>query len=341
MFKIKPKLNKEKNDDVKKVIKNKPGTQLQTKQTTVLARKKPIIEEKDKDESNFYAISYRLMAKRVKFLFPRLISLEPKIRQAGMPVHYEAYVCAIVLVSFVMGIVGLVAGAAVSLIVKLDPPAFGYLLPIILGSALSQGAFGIMYMLPRMSIKSRTSKISNELPYYIGYMATLSASGLSSEGVFKAIARDEDSKEELVQDARVLVRNIELLGMDILTAIKDLIKRAPPGPYSDLLEGLISTVESGGDMKSYFIATAKVQMEEKKLMLKKATESLGMLAEIYTILLIVFPLLGVIIFSIMAIMTPSLGGMSLTTLMKGLAYVMVPLFGVMLLIMMDSMVPKR
>ena len=38
---------------------------------------------------------------------------------------------------------------------------------------------------------------------------------------------------------------------------------------------------------------------------------------------------------------PNLGGFSLTTLMKGLAYVMVPIFGTMMLFMIDSMTPKR
>jgi len=82
-------------------------------------------------------------------------------------------------------------------------------------------------------------------------------------------------------------------------------------------------------------------LQEKKLMLQKATASLGIVAEMYTILMIVFPLLSAIMLSIMAIMTPNLGGFSLTTLMKGLAYVMVPVFGTMMLFMIDSMTPKR
>ena len=75
--------------------------------------------------------------------------------------------------------------------------------------------------------------------------------------------------------------------------------------------------------------------------LKKSTESLGVMAEMYTTLLIVFPLMAVIMLSIMAIMSPDLAGFDLITLMNLLTYVMVPFFGVILLFMMDSMVPKR
>jgi flagellar protein FlaJ len=171
-------------------------------------------------------------------------------------------------------------------------------------------------------------------------MATLATSGLSLEGIFKAIA-NEETEEEIVRDAKFITRNIDVMGMDLVTAINDLVKRTPSGPYSELLEGAIITVQSGGNLKEYFIATGKVQLEEKKMALRKSTESLGIMAELYTILLIVFPLLAIIMLSIMAIMSPSLAGFDLMTLMNLMTYVMVPFFGFILLFMMDSMVPKR
>jgi len=65
------------------------------------------------------------------------------------------------------------------------------------------------------------------------------------------------------------------------------------------------------------------------------------IAEMYTILLIVFPLMSIIMLSIMAIMSADLAGFDLITLMNLLAYVLVPFFGVLILFMMDTMVPKR
>jgi flagellar protein FlaJ len=331
-----------KKDDVERLDKKNLDAEIKTlEKTPGLLKAKKEQQKKDKAEiSSFYAIAYRLLARRVAFLFPRLISLEPKLKQGGMLVHYEAYVCGLVLMSFIGGIIGVVFGGMLSFVFKMEPPELAIVFPIILASALSQGIFGFMMMYPKLNIKSRTSRISAELPYYIGYMATLSASGLGLEGVFKAIAKEE-SKEEIVKDAKIIARNLEVLGMDILTALKDLIERTPPGAYNELLEGLISTTESGGSLQEYFTATAKVQMEEKKLLLKKMTSSLGIVAEMYTILMIVFPLLAVIMLSIMAIMTPNLGGFDLITLMKLLTYGFVPFFGMMMLVMMDSMVPKR
>jgi len=316
------------------------NTQIQTLEKTELAKRREEEGLNEKEKFDFYAFSYRLIGKKILFLYPRLIRLEKKIRESGMLTHYEAYISGMMFLMVLMGVVGVVVGVVMSLLLNLQPAILDSLLPFILGSTLSQVSFGFMWYYPNLQSKKRMSKIAGELPYYIGYMATLSASGLTLEGVFKAVATEE-SDEYITKDARHMIRNLELLGMDIITALKEIVERTPQSPYQELLEGLISTVESGGNMKEYFIATANVQMEEKKVMLKKMTASLGIVAELYTILLIVFPLLSIIMLSIMAIMTPTLAGMSLMTLIQMLTYMFVPLLGVMMLIMIDAMVPKR
>ncbi len=287
-----------------------------------------------------HVLSYRLLNKHIQFLYPRLSKLEKTIKHAMMPIPFEVYVCSVVFFSIIAGAIGLVAGVIIAIVIDIQPAAFAFLLPIIASAGMAQGTFFILQMVPEINVKNRASKLIDELPHFIGYMATLATSGLSLEGIFKSIA-SEDSEEEIVKDAKFITRNIDVMGMDLVTAINDLIKRSPPGPYADLLEGAIITVQSGGELKEYFIATGKVQLEEKKMAIKKSTDSLGVMAEMYTILLIVFPLMSIIMLSIMAIMSPDLAGFDLMTIMNLLTYVMVPFFGFLLLFMMDSMVPKR
>ena len=294
----------------------------------------------EESASSIHILSYRLLNSHIQFLYPKLGKLEKTLKQSRIPIPFEVYVCSMVFFSFIAGLVGLSAGIAIAILVNIQPVAFAFLLPIITGAGMAQITFFILQLMPNINIKNRSAKLIEEIPHFIGYMATLATSGLSLEGIFKAIA-NEDTEEEIVRDAKFITRNIDVMGMDLVTAINDLIKRTPSGPYSELLEGAIITVQSGGDLKEYFIATGKVQLEEKKMALRKSTESLGIMAELYTILLIVFPLLAVIMLSIMAIMSPSLAGFDLMTLMYLMTYVMVPFFGFILLFMMDSMVPKR
>lgn len=287
-----------------------------------------------------HVYSYKLLNDHIKFLYPKLRSMEKSIKQAMMPIPFEVYVSSMVFFSLIAGICGMIIGIIATQFINIQPAIVGYLLPPITGMALMAMTFGILQIIPPVRVKNRSTKLLEEIPHFIGYMSTLATSGLSLEEIFKSIAKEE-TDEDIVKDAQFITRNIEILGMDLITAVKDLINRTPPGPYSELLEGAIITSQSGGDLKEYFNATAKVQLEEKKMLLQKTTESLGSVAEIYTILLIVFPLLAVIMLSIMGIMSPSLGGFDLLTLMNILTFAVVPLSGILMLVMMDTMVPKR
>ena len=280
-----------------------------------------------------------MLNRHIDFLYPKLPKLSESIKQAMMPVPFEVFVASMVSSSFIAAIIGGILAIVVSVILNIEPLLIG-LLAIVGSLGLGIATFAVLQIMPLLNAKTRLTKLREETPHYIGYMATLCASGLSLEGVFKAIAQ-EQSNEEIVKDARFVTRNIEILGMDVITAVNDLIKRTPRGSYSELLEGAIITFKAGGNLREYFLATAKVHLEEKKINVKRSTESLGIMAEMYTILLIVFPLMAVIMLSIMAIMSPDLGGFDLITLMNMLTYVMVPLFGIVMLLLMDSMVPKR
>ncbi len=290
--------------------------------------------------SSIHVISFKLLNQHLRFLYPKLYKLKKNIMQSMMPVPFEVYVCSMIFFSVLAGIVGTLIGVIFTSMVKIQPDSVSYVLPMLVGFSLMEITFLIMYILPSINLKTRSARLLEEIPHFIGYMGTLATSGLNLEEIFKAIAK-EKTNEEIVKDSRFITRNIQILGMDLITAIKDLINRTPTGPYSELLEGAVVTVQSGGGLTEYFTATAKAQLEEKKRALKKSTESLGVVAEMYTILLIVFPLLAVIMLSIMAIMSPSLAGFDLITLMNILTFAVIPLCGVMMLIMMDSMVPKR
>jgi len=290
--------------------------------------------------SSIHVISYKLLNQHLRFLYPKLYKLKKNIMQSMMPVPFEVYVCSMIFFSVLAGIVGTLIGIIFTSMIKIQPDSVSYVLPMLVGFTLMEITFLIMYLLPGINLKTRSARLLEEIPHFIGYMGTLATSGLNLEEIFKAIAK-EKTNEEIVKDSRFITRNIQILGMDLITAIKDLISRTPTGPYSELLEGAVVTVQSGGGLREYFTATAKAQLEEKKRVMRKSTESLGVVAEMYTILLIVFPLLAVIMLSIMAIMSPSLAGFDLITLMNILTFAVIPLSGVIMLIMMDSMVPKR
>ena len=304
----------------------------------ISAEKKLLIKEKIQHHS-LYDTGYNLLSKRISFLFLRLYMLNEKLEKSMMPIPYEVYVSGMVLFSMIASVVGLGAGIGIAFLFGVQPE-FYLILPIVMALFFAELTFMFMYIYPGMNMATRRSKIDVELPYFTSYMSSLASSNLTIEEIFKAVAKD-NQKFELVKDANVLLRNVEVLGMDILSAISELGRRSPSGSYSEFLEGLVTSLRTGGSVKELFLATAEVQMEEKKMQLSQKVATLAIITELYTILLIVAPLMGIIVLSIMAIMSTDLGGVSLNGLISLLTYVMVPMFGIMLLLMMDQMVPKR
>ena len=82
---------------------------------------------------DIYALSYKLLSKKLEFLFPRLGSLQTKILRSGSPIYYEAFVCGIVFVSILASMIGVIIGIIFSALVTLDPPALEFIMPFIVG----------------------------------------------------------------------------------------------------------------------------------------------------------------------------------------------------------------
>ena len=177
--------------------------------------------KKVKEESvgQVHVFSYKLLNEHVKFMYPKLGSLEKSIKQPMMPIPFEVYVSSMVFFSMIAGVCGIIMGFIASQFINIQPASIGLLLPLLTGLMLFGMTFGLLQIIPAFKVKNRSAKLLEEIPHFIGYMSTLATSGLTLEGIFKAIAKEE-TNEDIVKDARFIIRNIDILGMDLITAIR-------------------------------------------------------------------------------------------------------------------------
>ena len=70
-------------------------------------------KKKQEEESvgRLHIYSYKLLNDHVKFLYPKLGSLEKSIKQAMMPIPFEVYVSSMVFFSIIAGACGAALGA--------------------------------------------------------------------------------------------------------------------------------------------------------------------------------------------------------------------------------------
>jgi flagellar protein FlaJ len=141
--------------------------------------------------------------------------------------------------------------------------------------------------------------------------------------------------------AKDIVGNVDLFGSDIISALEEASKRAPSDRYREMLEGLISTVHSGGNLATYLRQKSTQYMKLKRISLKKFSDTLSMLSEFYVAVLLTGPLMLVIMLTVMTMLGGGeLGILSPDLLLSLLTYIAIPLGATVFLIILDASSPK-
>lgn len=208
-----------------------------------------------------------------------------------------------------------------------------------LEAALVAGAivFMIFFFYPNyMSGKIKTG-LDKNLVYTVNYMAILSGSGITTEEIFTSLV-ESGSTYGVKGSAKTVVRDIEVLGKDIVTAMDDESKRTPSKDYSRVLQGFIGTARSGGDIKAYLEDTAERQMEIRRRKLSSLVSQLNLAAEGYVVVGIAFPVILTTLLSLMGIFGGEIiAGLGPIQLMSLMTYLFFPLASIGILLLVDGM----
>ena len=170
-------------------------------------------------------------------------------------------------------------------------------LPFIIGAL----TYVIILSRPASRAKARKKKIDSNLSYAVNFISAMSSAGVTPTEIFKSLSKQE-IYSEITEEAAWIYRDVELCGLDILTAIKTNIERTPSDRFKEFLQGMVVTVTSGGSLKTYFMHKADQYMWENRQVQKQMMETLGIMAESYVtaavagilLLLIVIPLMMII-----------------------------------------------
>ena len=289
--------------------------------------------------SGFVEFSYFLLGPQ-QWMAGFLEELSPLLKKAGIYVTIDVYAAAVVLAT----ILGTIFGGAILFVISFILfPTSPFLMAILTVLGLVVGAvsgFISMMIYPRARAFERRLKLADEMPYAVSQMAALAAAGMTPERIFRELAGG-DPKEVITEQMTMIVRDIDLFGKDVVSAIDSAIIRAPNPVFSGFLQGFKAAIVAGTDIAAYLTDFASDLMTEKRIAAKMLSETLGVFSEMYTVLLIVFPIVMVIMLTLMAVLSPQLGGFAITDVLFFITYVAIPLFGVMFIILVDAMMPKR
>jgi flagellar protein FlaJ len=286
------------------------------------------------------SMAYQVMGNKTTRFTPLFQDLEETLQKSGLRINFKAYVSLTVLASLLVTSVIAVVAPVLMLFVfnmSLDSALlFGF------GGALFTCAFTVIgfYMYPVYHADKHKRDLEDELPFTTGYMAILANAGVAPEKVFHSLANLSQPLAASTE-AKEVIKNINLFGLDVISALEKTSSRTPSDKLRDTIEGIISTIHTGGDLGGFLREKFRIAMNLKKLSLKKYSDSLSVLSEIYVALLLTGPLLLVIMVSVMsALGGGGLGALSPELLLSLLTYLLIPVCAAIFLIILDSTSPK-
>ena len=169
------------------------------------------------------------------------------------------------------------------------------------------------YFYPASLIGGKDKKIKLELPFALVHMSAVAGSGAQPISIFQLIA-DSDEYPELKKEIKKILNYVNLFGYNLTNALKNVAYNTPNPELKEILNGMISTIETGGDLRGYLKEKADEALNTYKLDRKKQVEALATYSEIYTAILIASPLLLLITLAIINSIGGSFGGLSISTL---------------------------
>jgi flagellar protein FlaJ len=229
-------------------------------------------------------------------------------------------------------LIGFLSSFITSLLVYIILPNQITAFLILIATSIIPISIGLYYLsLPTTKSKERGKNIDRFLPYATNFINTMSVAGISPAEIFETLSNVK-LYGEIQKEAQKITTEINLMGIDTITALKNAIHISPSEKFKEFIQGMIGVIQSGSELGPYFNRCVEKYMQMDLFERKRNLESLAVMAEAFVVTVIAFPLFLVIILSIMGLTS---GGISFDFLFI-LAFLILPMAYFGFYIMMKS-----
>jgi len=217
------------------------------------------------------------------------------LEKADIAMVYQEYY-SMVLMNIILGFIS--CFLSVLILYLLIPHPITALLILIVCSIVPIGIGLYFLSLPSSRAKARGKKIDRYLPYATNFINTMSVAGISPAEIFEALSNIE-LYGEIQKEAKKITTEINLMGVDTVTALQNAIRISPSEKFKEFIQGILSVIMSGSELGPYFERCVERYMQKDLVDRKRSLESLAIMAEAFVVTVIAFPLFLVIIISVM------------------------------------------
>ena len=196
------------------------------------------------------------------------------------------------------------------------------------------------FLIPLSKASERASNLEREMPFVAAYISVMASGGIAPYTSFKRLAEVELMPAMRIE-AREIIKDVEIFGIDPLTAIENAAKRNPLDVFKDFLAGYASTVIIGGDVGHFLERKAEDIFKTRAMRVKAAAERLGMLLETFIIVMVLMSMCFFILFAVESM--PNVGGGGMFSMQGGMilyTYLFTPMLSLVFIYLAHSTQPK-
>jgi len=273
------------------------------------------------------AWSFRLFGRVAPFFLKHVFEFRNYLEQAKIKIYPETYV------SLMFFLAALTLPASIVSIVVLV--LYGFM-PIVFLVPLPFYIMIGFLLIPLSRAGERATSLEREMPFSAAYISIMASGGIAPYTSFKRLSEVE-LMPAMRSEAREIRKDVEIFGIDPLSALEIAAKKNPLDVYKDFLSGYASTVIIGGDIGHFLERKTEDIFKTRALRVKAAAERLGMLLETFIIVMVLMSLCFYILFSVESIYSV---GMGLSSGIILYTYLFTPMLSMMFIYLAHSMQPK-
>jgi flagellar protein FlaJ len=275
------------------------------------------------------AWSFRLFGSLAPSFLKNVFEFKDYLERAKIKIYPETYVSLMFLAAAMMLPLSIVSVVVVLL--------YGFMPVIFLIPAPFYVMIGFL-VVPMSRSGERASNLEREMPFATAYISVMASGGIAPYTSFRRLAQVELMPAMKVE-AREIIKDVEIFGIDPLTAIQNAAKKNPLDIFKDFLSGYSSTVIIGGDIGHFLERKAEDIFKARALRVRAAAERLGMLLETFIIVNVMMSLCFYIMFSVQNIGVSGGSGGDVSTIIL-YTFVLSPMLSMMFVYLAHSMQPK-
>jgi flagellar protein FlaJ len=281
------------------------------------------------------ALSYRLFGKASPYILQRVFpTLKGSLERGGVKVYPETYISMMLfftLITLPVAAIGTYLALALNF------------LPLLILAVVPVFVVVGFVVVPMNNASDRSINLERELPFAAAYISVMSSGGIAPYDSFKRLT-EVNLMPAMSKESRDIVKDVEIFGVDPLTALEVAAKKTPLDLFKDFLGGYASTVIIGGDIGHFLERKAEDIFKARALRVKAAADRLGMLLETFIIVEVMMSLCFYILFAVGNLSTTS-AATQVSTLedfsgMLLYTFIFTPMLSVMFIYLAHSMQTK-